>query len=134
MSHPPSADTSRSASAVTAILALLQLGCGLVALRATVIHAGNYPSATQWWIEMLVFSFVCVNGLALLRRRRWAVRTTLYLVYISFFAVLVAISLAFDGHHENWWYWGLPLALPLLGWCAQMLRKPNHASPPTRHR
>ena len=26
------------------------------------------------------------------------------------------------------------LALPLLGWCAQMLRKPNHASPPTRHR
>ncbi len=108
---------------VIAVLAVTQIALGVFALRATMVHAAAYTLPWQWWSEIVVFSAIVLSGLGLLRQRRWARHTTALLIYLAFFVVMVAISLAFETRATHWWYWLLPAALPILGWCLYELRR-----------
>lgn len=104
------------------ILAVAEFIGGSLALRATLIHSADYANGVQWWAEIAVSSLLCIAGLALLRGWRWAARLTGIVLYLLFFVVLVTISLAFESSRGLWWYWSLPLVLPLLGWCIHVVR------------
>ena len=53
----------------------------------------------------------------------WAAKVTACLLYAVFFAVLILISMWFDQLYLAWYYWLLPLSLPVLGSCVYALRK-----------
>ncbi|MGE0487434.1 MAG: hypothetical protein AB7Q81_25005 [Gammaproteobacteria bacterium] len=105
--------------ALTAIFTLV----GLLGLGATLLHRGEYPGRGPLLFDTVMFTTIALGGLGLLRRRRWAAHLATALVYLVFFAVLAMLSLMYDTAGRTWWYWLLPLALPMLGYAVHSLRR-----------
>lgn len=117
----PPASTTRAA-AVIAVIALIELVTGGYGLRAVIAHPPT-ESAIAERLQFACSALLMLTGIGLLRMRLWAARVTLALLFGAFFVVLALMSLAFEEHGASWYYWCLPLALPLLGSCVHVLRK-----------
>ena len=114
--------SGRVPRAVIGALATIELLGGLLGLRATIVHAAAYPAAWQWSIDLVLFGTLALTALGLLRRRRWALEVTRFLLYGAFLAVLALLSSAYAKQHTQWWYWVIPILLPLIGWAVHILR------------
>lgn len=114
--------SGRVSRAVIGALATIELLGGVLGLRATVVHAAAYPGAWQWTIDIVLFSTLTLTALGLLRRRRWALEVTRFVLYGAFLGVLALLSLLHAKQHTQWWYWLIPVLLPLIGWVVHVLR------------
>ncbi len=119
MTAAAGAQARRSVIAV----ALAEIALGLAALLNTLAHAALYPSRAQLLVEVAIASGVALAGCGLLRGRRWALRVSLALCYLSFLVVVLLIGIAFERTPTPWWAWLLPLALPALGVLVHGLRR-----------
>jgi len=108
--------------AVIGTIALVELLGGMLGLRATVVHADAYPTTVQWSIDIMLFSALVLTALGLLRRRRWALEVTRFLLYGAFIGVLALLSALYAKQHTQWWYWAIPGLLPIIGWAVYVLR------------
>ncbi len=107
------------------LLGLAELAVALYALRATVLHRGDYLASWQYAFDLAVFGVLALTGLGLVRRRRWAARISTGLLYLAFLGVLALLSLYYDP--GAWWYWLLPPLLPALGYAIYLLRRSGGA-------
>ena len=96
---------------------------GAMGVHTAIDHKDFYSYAEQWWIDVVGFGFLAFTGIGLYRTRLWAAKVTAFLLYAVFFVVLILISLWFDQLYLAWYYWLLPLSLPVLGSCVYILRK-----------
>lgn len=108
--------------AVTGV-ALVECACGLGLLALALTRTGSHSPSWLCWGELLLASLLTLTGLGLLRRRHWAATISTFVLYLGFFGALLTISLAFENFHNRWWYWFVPLLLPVLGWSIQALRR-----------
>ena len=108
---------------VIAVLALGEMTIGAVGVHTALDGSDFYRYAVPWWIDVVGFGFLAFTGIGLYRTRLWAAKVTACLLYAVFFAVLILISMWFDQLYLAWYYWLLPLSLPVLGSCVYALRK-----------